>query len=202
MTHHTVQRDSRVIIVSVVIHIPLPDNNRVISSTIRGPLGINIRIVVQLLSENKWIGTCGITTFSGRSSFIPTSKLITVARHWQCGFMRNVSGIHKVGRLIGSTPAVLVVDQPVAFGEVHREDHIARNDNSGVVRVVYGIKIMALDIASTGIDFPAFKVVEIVAGGVGGIHRIALLGVGVIEAEHHLVGTGHGIVLIQIRDGI
>ena len=44
--------------------------------------------------------------------------------------------IYEVGGLICGAPAVLVVNQPMAFGDVHRKDHIAGYHDGGVIGVI------------------------------------------------------------------
>ena len=181
-------------------NILFPDDDGVVGSCVRIPFCVNISVGVQLITENESCPS-GVPSFCSWRTKIPSVKGVTVATHNQCGFHRGLACPHKVGSLVGCSLTVLVVDQPVTFGDVNLEHHIATYCNAGAVGVNTAIVRMSNDISPIGrrVDFPSFEVVVVVIGCVRYIHRVTHRGccrIGTVK--HRPFGCNYGSLLVEI----
>ena len=152
-------------------HILAVDDDRIGSGGFDRPLGIDNLVLGELFREIILFHARRYVLAVGVLRLIPADEGIARAQHLFIGTRltpRGIAGLDELRRAVGGALAVLIKNEPMAFGSADREDNVAGNVKSRSVRIivyrfaVYGLGLsvtrVAFNITGTVFDSPAFEV--------------------------------------------
>ena len=115
--------------------------------------------------------------------------------------MCNITRLHKLCRVKGSTVSVFIKDQPVSSRRVHRECYITRDLDGGFILVNLSF-LMILNICAARMNFPAHKGMFIVCRRIRHVDLVIHFRVFKIRPVTDNVSANGNVVFIQIIDSV
>ena len=106
-----------------------PKNDRIGSSWIRQPLGIDGGVGIKFSPKRERAIRCTALIQE------PTAKAVSIAYHFfiTAGLMRHITCQHKLGRIILTAFTVFIKHQPMASRNIRVEHHVTGNDYLRVI---------------------------------------------------------------------
>ena len=190
--------EAHIEVISVTCKILFPDNDRVISGSIRNPLGIDGGIFTKGLSELKLIRrVCSLVVRILHR--VPTTESVTEAdrcQEWKSG---DFPCLHKLRSVVGSVLTILVKHQPLAVRGESGKDDIACQIHIRVLRNrirKFNGCVCRGNIGCSLYYVPTFKVLFRTCRRIGLEHRIGRFRH--CRGEEHVVGSNTDTVLVKV----
>ena len=155
------------------------------------PLGIDGRVVLDGATEVELVSGSAVLVR------VPTGKGVAGTLGCDARFLGWLAALHELGCVVGGILAVLVKDEPVTFGGIDREHHIAGQRERRTVWIA-GTRRIVRDVRTSGAHVPAF---EVLRGACRRVRHVDGIREGVLIAvEVGRRGAKRHVVLVEVRD--
>ena len=189
-------------IITIPVYILCPENDGVWRVCVGNPFGINGNIICEFLIKYKCF-TGRVSARLARCTLIPAAKGISQTKHLiiRSGFLGLISRLHELCRVEGSTVAVFIKDQPVAFRSVYREYHITLNRDLCFIFIDLSVFISG-NVGSALLNFPPHECVFVISRGIRHVYRISHRRIVFIRAIADHVSADRNVIFIQVINGV